>query len=42
MIAPRARRRIEDEVEQEVRDAVSFAERSPFPPSSELSTHVFS
>ena len=42
MIAPRARRRIEDEVEQEIRDAVSFAERSPFPPSSELSTHVFS
>jgi pyruvate dehydrogenase E1 component alpha subunit len=42
MIAPRARRRIEDEVEQDVRDAVSFAERSPFPPSSELSTHVFS
>ena len=42
MIAPRARRRIEDEIEQEIRDAVSFAERSPFPPSSELSTHVFS
>lgn len=42
MIAPHARRRIEEEVEQAVRAAVSFAERSPFPPSSELSTHVFS
>jgi TPP-dependent pyruvate/acetoin dehydrogenase alpha subunit len=42
MIAPRARRRIEDEVEQQVRDAVAFAEVSPFPPPSELSTHVFS
>jgi pyruvate dehydrogenase E1 component alpha subunit len=42
MIAPRARRKIEDDVERDVRDAVTFAERSSFPPSSELSTHVFS
>jgi pyruvate dehydrogenase E1 component alpha subunit len=42
MIAPGPRRRIEDEVDRTVRDAVSFAESSPFPKPSELSTHVFS
>jgi pyruvate dehydrogenase E1 component alpha subunit len=42
MIAPGARRRIEDEVDRTVRDAVSFAESSPFPKPNELSTHVFS
>jgi TPP-dependent pyruvate/acetoin dehydrogenase alpha subunit len=42
MIAPATRRMIEDEVEQQVRDAVAFAEGSAFPPPNELDTHVFS
>jgi len=40
MIAPAARQEIESEVERQVRDAVTFAERSSVPTASELKTHV--
>jgi len=40
MIAPSARQEIESEVEGQVRDAVTFAERSSVPTASELKTHV--
>src|SRR5262249_10097856 len=40
MIAPSARQEIESEVERQVRDAVTFAERSSVPTASELKTHV--
>jgi TPP-dependent pyruvate/acetoin dehydrogenase alpha subunit len=36
-----ARRRIEREVDDEVRDAFAFAEASPFPEPEELGTDVY-
>ena len=41
MIGAAARQTIESEIERQVRDAVSFAEQSSMPASSELKTHVF-
>jgi len=41
MIGPAARQTIESDIERQVRDAVSFAEQSSTPASSELKTHVF-
>ena len=38
---PEARRRIETEAEAEIREALAFAERSPFPTTEELYTDVF-
>ncbi|MFH1314588.1 MAG: thiamine pyrophosphate-dependent dehydrogenase E1 component subunit alpha [Candidatus Eisenbacteria bacterium] len=41
MLDPEARRRMEAEVETEIREAIEFAERSPFPDAEELYTDVF-
>lgn len=38
---PAEKKRIDDEVEAELRDAIEFAEKSPFPESSELYAEVF-
>ena len=35
------RARIDHEVEEQVADAIDFAERSPFPAGKELYTHVY-
>jgi len=40
-LTPAERRRIEDEVRDEVADAFAFAEQSAFPATSELLDHVF-
>jgi TPP-dependent pyruvate/acetoin dehydrogenase alpha subunit len=37
----RARRRVEEEVETEIREAFAFAEQAPFPPAEELYANVF-
>ncbi|MCY3022066.1 MAG: thiamine pyrophosphate-dependent enzyme, partial [Planctomycetota bacterium] len=36
------RRRIEAEVEEEIREALAFAEESPWPDAAELQRHLFS
>ncbi len=41
MIEDDRRAQIDDEIEQQIAEAVDFAERSPFPPIEELHTHVF-
>ena len=41
MLDPETRRRLEGEVEAEVRDAIDFAEKSPFPEIEELYNDVF-
>jgi TPP-dependent pyruvate/acetoin dehydrogenase alpha subunit len=41
LLAPETRRRIEQEVDEEIRDAFDFAEQSPFPEAVELYTDVF-
>jgi pyruvate dehydrogenase E1 component alpha subunit len=41
LIGAAARQAIESEIERQVRDAVTFAEQSSLPASSELKTHVF-
>ena len=37
----RVRRRVEEEVEAEIREAFAFAEQAPFPPAEELYANVF-
>jgi TPP-dependent pyruvate/acetoin dehydrogenase alpha subunit len=41
MVEPARRKEIEAAVEQEIREAIAFAEQSPFPEYPELFTHVF-
>ena len=41
MLEPSARRRIEEEVEEEIAEAFAFAEASPFPEPAELTSDVF-
>lgn len=41
MLDPETRRKIEKEVEEEIREAIEFAEKSPFPPAEELYTDLF-
>jgi TPP-dependent pyruvate/acetoin dehydrogenase alpha subunit len=41
MVSPDRRRQIEQEVEAEIAEAISFAERSPFPAAYELYTDVY-
>lgn len=41
MIDDGSRARIDEEIEQQIAEAVDFAERSPFPAIEELHTHVF-
>jgi TPP-dependent pyruvate/acetoin dehydrogenase alpha subunit len=40
-LEPAARRRVEDEVEEEIAEAFAFAEASPFPEAAELTSDVF-
>lgn len=41
LLDPAVRGRIEAEIEAEIRDALEFAERSPFPPPADLYSDVF-
>lgn len=41
MIDAESRRRIDDDIEREIAEAVSFAEDSPFPPTIELDTDIY-
>ena len=41
MLDDETRRRIDDDIEQEITEAVRFAEASPFPDAKELLTHVY-
>lgn len=41
LLEPGVRQRIDDEVEEEIREAFEYAEQSPFPPPSELYTDMF-
>jgi pyruvate dehydrogenase E1 component alpha subunit len=41
MLSPAARAAVEASVEDEIRDAIAFAEASPFPPDEDLHRHVF-